>query len=187
MSTIKTYLNEVKENLQIFISKIAKYRSHYSIEEDTSSISTLAPRVTKQALYEEFLKDKNYKVGKDWILKYWVENIPVKVYKNHVDTCDICNSITIAEDEEENHKRDDHKARQAMKNDKNYFSFDLQKAHTIPGLNTSTLGLYNEGIHDRANNQGYSRLWCENTGRRWSNEIASILHAFVKNHCKNLN
>ena len=65
MSTIKKYLNEVKENLQIFISKIAKYRSHYSTEEDTSSISTLAPRVTKQALYEEFLKDKNYKVGKD--------------------------------------------------------------------------------------------------------------------------
>ena len=52
-----------------------------------------------------------------------------------------------------------------MKSDKNYFSLDLQKAHTIPVLNTSTLSLYNEGIHDRAYNQGYSRLWCENTGR----------------------
>lgn len=61
----KKYLNEVKENLKISISKIAKYRSHYSTEKDTSSILTLAPGVTKQALYEEFLKDKNYKVSKD--------------------------------------------------------------------------------------------------------------------------
>ena len=119
--------------------------------------------------------------------------IPVKVYKNHVDACDICYSITIAEDEKENHKRDAHKARQAMKSNKNFFLFDLQKAHTIPVLNTSTayykhqLTLYNKGIHDRANNQGYSHLWCENTGRSGSSEIASILYAFVKSHCKNLN
>ena len=80
-----------------------------------------------------------------------------------------------------------------MKSDKNSFSCDLQRAHTILVLNTSTayhkhqLNLYNEGIHDRANNQGQSDVWCENTGRRRSSEIASILHAFVKNHCKNLN
>ena len=138
--------------------------------------------------------------------------IPVKVYKNHVDVCEICYIITIAEDEKENHKRDAHKARQAMKRDahkarqamkrdahkarqamksnKNSFSFDLQKAHTILVLYTSTayykhqLTLYNKGIHDRANNQGYSHLWCENAGL---SEIASILYAFVKNHCKNLN
>ena len=40
---------------------------------------TLALGVTRQALYEEFLKDKNYKVSKDWFLKYWAENIQVKV------------------------------------------------------------------------------------------------------------
>ena len=51
---------------------------------------TLASGVTKQAIYEEFLKDKNYKVSKDWFLKYWAENIQVKVYKNQVDKCDIC-------------------------------------------------------------------------------------------------
>ena len=71
--------------------------------------------------------------------------------------------------------------------------FDLQKVHTIPVLNISTayykhqLTLYKEGIHDRANNQGYSHLWCENTGRRGSSEIASILYVLVKNHCKILN
>ena len=115
------------------------------------------------------------------------------MYKNHVDTCHIFNSITIAEDEKENHERDAHKDRQAMKSDENYFSFDLQKAHTIPVFITSTayykrqLTLYNEGIHDRANSQGYSHLCYENTGRRGSSEIASILYAFVKNDCKNLN
>ena len=41
-----------------------------------------------------------------------------------------------------------------MKEDKNSFSFDLQKAHTLPVLNTSTayykhqLVLCNDGIHD---------------------------------------
>ena len=34
---------------------------------------TLAPGVTKQAIYEEFLKDKNYKVRKDWFFKYQAE------------------------------------------------------------------------------------------------------------------
>ena len=76
------------------------------------------------------------------------------------------------------------------KKDKNSFSFYFQKAQTIPVLNTSTawehqLTLY-EGIHDQANNQGNSHLLCENTGWRGSSKIASILHAFVKNHC-NLN
>ena len=79
-----------------------------------------------------------------------------------------------------------------MKSDKNSFLLDLQKAHTISVLNTSTAyykhqpDLY-EGIHDRANNQGYSHLWCVNTDQRGINEIASRLYAFVKNHRKNLN
>lgn len=51
---------------------------------------TLALGFTRQALYEEFFKDKNYKVSKDWFLKYWAKNIQVKVYKNQVDKCDIC-------------------------------------------------------------------------------------------------
>ena len=101
---------ELKEDLKIFISKIPKYSSHYSREKDTTNMLTLAPGVMKQAFYEEFLKDKNYKVIKDWFLKYWAENIQVKVYKKHANTCDIFNSITIAEDETENHKRDAHKA-----------------------------------------------------------------------------
>ena len=69
----------------------------------------------------------------------------------------------------------------------------MQKTHTIPILNTSTayckhqLTLYNEGIHDRTNNQSYSHLWCGNTGRRKNSEIVSIFHALVTNHCKTLN
>ena len=186
----KKISNEVKEDLKVFISKIPEDSSHCSREKDTTNMLTLAPRVTKQVLYEEFLKDKHYKASKDWFLKYWAENIPIKVYKNHVDTCNICNSITIAGDEKENHKRDVHKTRQAMKSDKNSFSFDLQKAHTIPVLNTSTayykhqLIFYNEEIHDQANSKGYSHLWSENTGRRWH---LYELYAFVKNNCKNLN
>ena len=79
------------------------------------------------------------------------------VDKNHVDTCHISNSIAIAGDEKENHKGDANKVRQVIKSDKDFFSFHLQKAHTIPVLNASTayykhqLTLYNEGIHDPAN------------------------------------
>ena len=51
----------MKENLKIFISEIPKYSSHYSREKDTTNMLTLAPGVTKQALYEEFLKDENIK------------------------------------------------------------------------------------------------------------------------------
>lgn len=115
------------------------------------------------------------------------------VDKNHVDTCHISNSIAIAGDEKENHKGDANKVRQVIKSDKDFFSFHLQKAHTIPVLNASTayykhqLTLYNEGIHDRTNNQSYSHLWRGNTGRRKSSEIVSILHAFATNHCKTLN
>ena len=63
----------MKEDLKIFISKIPKYSSHYSREKDTTNMFTLAPGVTKQAIYEEFLKDKNYKVRKDWFFKYQAE------------------------------------------------------------------------------------------------------------------
>ena len=79
------------------------------------------------------------------------------MYKTDVDTCNICNSNTITEEEKKIHKRDAYKACQAMKNDQNFFFFDLQKAHTITVLNTSTayckhhLILYNERIHDRDN------------------------------------
>ena len=56
----------------------------------------------------------------------------------------------------------------AMTVDKNSFKFDLQKPHFLPVLNKSTPYykhqdvLYNKGIHDFANNQGYSHLWCKN-------------------------
>lgn len=74
--------NEVKEDLKISISKIPKYSGHYSREKDTTDMLTVVPGVTKQAPYGEFLRDKNYKISKDW-----AENIRLKVYKNHFDTC----------------------------------------------------------------------------------------------------
>lgn len=95
------FFNEVKEDLKFFISNVPKYSSNYSTEKDTTNMWALAPWITKQALFEEFLKYKNYKFSKNWFLKYWAENMRVKVNyvdKNHVDTCHISNSIAIAGD-----------------------------------------------------------------------------------------
>ena len=114
----------------------------------------------------------------------------MKLYVNHVDTCDICNSNTVSAIEKRQHKENAYKARDAMTLDVDAITFDLQKARVLPVLTTNTayykhqLMVYNEGLHDTAQNQGYAHLWTENIGRRGSREIGSIIYRFVKTHHK---
>ena len=76
-----------------------------------------------------------------------------------------------------------------MKADPLALTFDLQKAHVLPVLTTNKayykhqLTLYNEGLHDMSENQGYAHLWTENIVKRGSQEIASVIYRFVKKYC----
>nr|CAH7735094.1 unnamed protein product [Callosobruchus chinensis] len=65
-------------------------------------------------------------------------------------------------------------------------SFDLQQALPVPYLTTGPAfylrkaWVYNLGIHDCVNDKGYMYMWCEDTGKRGSDEIASILFKHFK-------
>lgn len=64
-------------------------------------------------------------------------------------------------------------------------TFDLQQALPIPKLTTGPafycrkLWLYNFGVHDCTNNQGYMFVWGEETGKRGSDEMCSALVKFL--------
>lgn len=70
-------------------------------------------------------------------------------------------------------------------NKKCVISFDLQQAMPIPKLTTGPafycrkVWLYNLGVHDCSNGQGYMFLWTEDKAKRGSDEIASILLKFL--------
>lgn len=65
-------------------------------------------------------------------------------------------------------------------------SFDLQQALPIPKLTTGPafycrkVWLYNLGIHDCTNGQGYMFLWTEDKAKRGADEIASVLLKYLK-------
>ena len=177
----------VTEDLKTFFAKLPKYTSYYGCEKSTN-VLTLAPSVTKSELWKEFLSDKNYTVSLKWFNKYWHKNLPVKLYNNHVDTCDICNDNTLSKEVKQKHQDEAYMGRQAMKDDPVTLTFDLQKAYVIPGNTTNKAyykaGTYNKGLHDSAINQGYAHLWRENIVKCGSREISSVVYRFVKNHCK---
>lgn len=64
-------------------------------------------------------------------------------------------------------------------------SFDLQQALPIPKLTTGPafycrkIWMYNLGIHDCTEGKGYMFLWTEDTAKRGSDEVASILLKFL--------
>ena len=66
------------------------------------------------------------------------------------------------------------------------FTFNLEKMHLIPNLNTSIvfykrqMWLYNLGKNTRHNNKGHMCIWQETEGNRGSNEVASCLYAFLQ-------
>nr|CAH7762462.1 unnamed protein product [Callosobruchus chinensis] len=51
---------------------------------------------------------------------------------------------------------------------------------TGPAFYLRKAWVYNLGIHDCVNDKGYMYMWCENTGKRGSDEIASILFKHFK-------
>ena len=175
---------DVIRDLKEFVARLPKYSSHYRRQKDDKSVLTLAPNITKVKLYKEFLKDKD--VSESWFMKFWNGNIPVRTYRHHVDTCNVCDDKNISNKEKINHQRKAYLARQEMIKD-DVVTFDLQKAHSLPLLTTNKayyahqLVLYNEGMHV-CNNQGYAHLWDETTGKRGSREIASIIYRFVKKY-----
>ena len=181
---------EIKNDIKAYIAKFPKYSSHYGREKDSNNMLTLAPGITKQSLYEHFIEETQYKVSKEWFLKFMRENIPVQIYKPHIDTCDICNDNTISFAEKKEHKEFAYSARKEMKKDPAAITFDLQKAHALPLLTTNKayykhqLVIFNQGVHDTKHNQGYSHLWSENLARRGSREIASVIYRFVTLHCQ---
>ena len=79
----------VNEDLNTFAAELPKYTSHYG-REKSANVLTLGPGVTKSKLWTEFLSDKNYTVSLEWFNKYWHKNMPVKLYSNYTNTCDIC-------------------------------------------------------------------------------------------------
>ena len=183
----KKVAEDVIRDLKEFVARLPKYSSHYGREKDDKCVLTLAPNITKVKLYKEFLKDKDYNVSESWFMKSWNGNIPVRTYRHHVDTCNICDDKNISNKEKINHQRKAYLAHQEMIKDDNAIAFDLQKAHSLPLLTTNKayyahpLVLYNEGMHV-CNNQGYAHLWDETTGKRGSCEIACIIYRFVKKY-----
>jgi hypothetical protein len=124
------------------------------------------------------------------------------------DTCKICDELDVKientkEDEDslkqlkiekELHLRRAEAMKDTLKNeiklaaskDTYILSFDLQQALPVPSLTTGPAfylrkaWVYNLGIHDCVNDKGYMYMWCENTGKRGSDEIASILFKHFK-------
>lgn len=90
---------------------------------------TFSSGVTKSKLWKEFLSDKNYTVSLEWFNKYWQKNLPVKLYSNNVDTCDVCNVKSLSKKAKQKHQDEAYKARQALKDDSIAVTFNLQKAH----------------------------------------------------------
>ena len=78
-----------------------------------------------------------------------------------------------------------------MKADPMASSFDLHKVHVLPVLTTNTayykhqLSLYNEGVHNVAQNQGYAYLWTEDIAHRGAREISSVIYQHVTTNCQN--
>ena len=126
----------VTEDLKNFVAKLPKYKSHY-VREKSANVLTFAPGVTTSKLWKEFLSDKNYTVSLEWFNKYWQKNLPVKLYSNHVETCDICNDNTLLKEAKQKHRDEAYKARRAMKDDPIALTLDVQKAHVIPVLTSN--------------------------------------------------
>ena len=130
-------------------------------------------------------------------------NIGFKLPKS--DTCKICDSLPIQiqdpsrTDKEkkafqiqlELHQRRAEAMQQNLKaetanaqssTDLCVISFDLQQALPVPNLSVGPAfylkkaWVYNLGIHDCGTNKGYMYMWSENTAKRGSDEIASILY-----------
>ena len=64
--------------------------------------------------------------------------------------------------------------------------FDAQKNQPLPRLDTSVaffkrkLWMFNIGIIDRRNNQGYMAMWTETEGRKGTKKIFLCLNAYLK-------
>lgn len=189
-------------DIRSFLDSQEKFSSHYS----SSDKKYFLPGTSIKQLHKDFLLSRpNSKVSITIFRKVFTA-MNIKIYKPKTDTCKSCdwfstelgNTDDISRKEELETERKKHhlKAESARIDLKTAsqcrdpsvlaFTFDMQKTQPLPSLQTSVvfykrqLWIYNTGIHDVHNQQGYMMLWTENEGKKGTNEVCSSIFKYLK-------
>ena len=198
--------NKNLDNIKIFLSKIPKYRSHYS----NSSRQYLSPDLNKKNLYDMYTlhEFEAHRIpARLPVFNKILFSYDIAFYCPKTDTCQSCDALeikiraasntekTALKQTRDAHQESAQSARKKMnecsilsvKDNSNLtFTFDIQKVHLLPHLQTSVvyykrqLSLFNLGIHNCNTNQGHMAMWTENEGNRGANEVCSGIEAFLQ-------
>ena len=136
--------------------------------------------------------------------KIFSEKFNLSLGTPRTDTCKVCDGLNLKIKQEENEQqkrkykieleahqtkaqdryrrlREDREYSQGQPESTQVISFDMQQCLPTPHINTGLafylrkLWVYNVGIHNCTNNEGWMCMWAENTAKRGSDEVASSL------------
>ncbi|CAG9783437.1 unnamed protein product [Diatraea saccharalis] len=193
-----------------FIKSLPKYKSHYCREKTNSKY--LAPNLNLNFIYELYKEKYPEGVSKSTFKNIFYKKFNLRFKKPQKDTCNKCDIFNVqkknltgpelekVENEHRVHLDKAKSLRQQMKKDMKVatidntietLTFDLEKTNCLPRLPTNIiyykrqLNLYNFGIHQASNNQGYFNIWLEHEGGRGTQEVGCCLKKFILNNLRN--
>ena len=122
----------------------------------------------------------------DWFLKYIKKEYPnLKKRSIAKDTCNVCDDLTVSDEDRERHKQAANDAIALCKYDskKPYtFIFDMMSTLSLPKLESNQafykrqLLFYVVGLHNDFHNEGFMYYWHEAQAGKGSREICNILY-----------
>jgi len=200
---------EVYLQIETFLNKFPKYRSHYSSSQRFYFDSSLTVNKLHKIFCEQ-QKSKNLKIVSYSTFCREFKKYNIGIYIPKTDTCSRCDDtnmkLSTIQDPEERAEieaaREAHHSRAelaretlrsttaASKTDKSLlaFSYDLEQAQPIPYLSTNKayytrqLNLYNFGINVLGRDKAVICSWHEGEGKKGSFEVCSSLYEFLRAH-----